>query len=744
MSRKLLLADDSVVIQKLVGLSFANEQIEIVSTDNGDDAVRLAKEARPDVVLADVVMPGRSGYEVCEAIKQDPELRATPVLLLTGTFEAFDEARAATAGADGHVTKPFEAQALVERVNQVIEAAAAAPLPPPSRATSDPSARRDAPSSPRHDLFDADVTRLAETDPGLAADLDDPNELTASGLFGAPGEAAIEVLDDQGGNMSLGRSMDPVVGEATPPNPIDVEAPLPPLSERVSREDPLEELAEPTPLPPARPLDLDEVLARAPLDDSPVLDSAAGSESAPAAPTPQGTDFDELIVHVPSADIDQDAAAAPTPDYAQPTMPPYASTSPADRPDVTDLDASLASPAGTPPPIPEPAPAVTPPPIPEPEAAPAPTRLTASDPLGLGPAMLDSDDVDFAFDVSEQAAASDLDEALDESFASLMDLSESQLLSEDVPDVTTTARSHGREDSLEPIFEGYDVSSSDLVHEDGDETWPPAGNRAGANPMPEPDPLTEIRALPVARSREPAAMEAEQTVVAPVVEDAVEAAPAEPITGLADLFDGLVTGSPLDELDDLDADDLGLSSELDVEEDLLEIDAPEAVGAPFAPWRTAEADVLAEPTLDEGHLQDDAIADAVPLADDDEAAIDFTGDATDVAVAEPFSVTAPPMHTAETSEARPVEESDADAPVLLPSSPHGAPEDRRVPDLSPMMEQRIQETLEKVAWEAFSDLSETIVKQVMGRVEQIAWEVIPEMAETLVREEIRRMKGEED
>ena len=82
-----------------------------------------------------------------------------------------------------------------------------------------------------------------------------------------------------------------------------------------------------------------------------------------------------------------------------------------------------------------------------------------------------------------------------------------------------------------------------------------------------------------------------------------------------------------------------------------------------------------------------------------------------------------------------------------PLSPALDPEpdaDARVADLSPMAEQRIQETLEKVAWEAFSDLSETIVKQVIGRVEQIAWEVIPEMAETLVREEIRKMKGEQD
>jgi hypothetical protein len=60
------------------------------------------------------------------------------------------------------------------------------------------------------------------------------------------------------------------------------------------------------------------------------------------------------------------------------------------------------------------------------------------------------------------------------------------------------------------------------------------------------------------------------------------------------------------------------------------------------------------------------------------------------------------------------------------------------------MRQRIHDTLEKVAWEAFSDLSDTIVRQVLERFEAIAWEVIPQMAEALVREEIRRLKGEEE
>jgi CheY-like chemotaxis protein len=117
MSKTLLLADDSVTIQKVVGISFANEDVRIVTVDNGDDAITRAREIRPDIVLADVVMPGKSGYDVCAALKGDPALSGIPVLLLTGTFETFDEDRAARVGADGHITKPFEAHALVELVN---------------------------------------------------------------------------------------------------------------------------------------------------------------------------------------------------------------------------------------------------------------------------------------------------------------------------------------------------------------------------------------------------------------------------------------------------------------------------------------------------------------------------------------------------------------------------------------------------------------------------------------------------
>jgi CheY-like chemotaxis protein len=135
MPKTLLLADDSVTIQKVVGISFANEDVILLTVDNGDDAIHKAREVRPDLVLADVVMPGKNGYEVCATIKADPDIGSTPVMLLTGTFEAFDDARAQEVGADGHITKPFEAQALVDRVNALLsrstsQGAASAPEAP--------------------------------------------------------------------------------------------------------------------------------------------------------------------------------------------------------------------------------------------------------------------------------------------------------------------------------------------------------------------------------------------------------------------------------------------------------------------------------------------------------------------------------------------------------------------------------------------------------------------------------------
>lgn len=123
MSRTLLLADDSVTIQKIVGLTFASEEIRLVTVDNGDDALIRARAFRPDLILADVNMPGLSGYELCAAIRDDNELKDTPVLLLTGAFERVDERLAEESGVSDFIAKPFEAHALVSKVEALLRAA---------------------------------------------------------------------------------------------------------------------------------------------------------------------------------------------------------------------------------------------------------------------------------------------------------------------------------------------------------------------------------------------------------------------------------------------------------------------------------------------------------------------------------------------------------------------------------------------------------------------------------------------
>ena len=120
MSKKLLLADDSITIQKVIGITFANEDYELIVVDNGDAALEKARSEIPDLILADVFMPGKNGYELCAAVRQDPTLRGVPVLLLTGTFEPFDENKARAAGADSWIAKPFESQALIDRVEELL------------------------------------------------------------------------------------------------------------------------------------------------------------------------------------------------------------------------------------------------------------------------------------------------------------------------------------------------------------------------------------------------------------------------------------------------------------------------------------------------------------------------------------------------------------------------------------------------------------------------------------------------
>jgi len=104
---KILIADDNTKIQKMVALAFEERGIEVVSVGNGEAAVRRIPDLKPDLVLADIFMPVRNGYEVCEFIKKHKDLSHVPVILLVGAFDPLDEKEARRVGADGILKKPF-------------------------------------------------------------------------------------------------------------------------------------------------------------------------------------------------------------------------------------------------------------------------------------------------------------------------------------------------------------------------------------------------------------------------------------------------------------------------------------------------------------------------------------------------------------------------------------------------------------------------------------------------------------
>src|SRR5262245_61193450 len=120
MRRTILLADDSPTIRRLVKQTFADADFDVIEFSHGEAAIKAFDEVRPNVVLADIYMPGQNGYQVCSFVRNHPVLGKTPVVLLVGAFDAFDEESARQAGATANITKPFEPGALVDLVNSVL------------------------------------------------------------------------------------------------------------------------------------------------------------------------------------------------------------------------------------------------------------------------------------------------------------------------------------------------------------------------------------------------------------------------------------------------------------------------------------------------------------------------------------------------------------------------------------------------------------------------------------------------
>jgi CheY-like chemotaxis protein len=126
MPYKLLLADDSVTIQRVIELTFADEDVQVIAVGDGQRAMERIEAERPDIVLADIGMPERDGYDVAAFVKNTAHLAHIPVLLLTGAFEPVDEQRAGAVGCDGVLAKPFEPHMVITRVKELLAAGAGA------------------------------------------------------------------------------------------------------------------------------------------------------------------------------------------------------------------------------------------------------------------------------------------------------------------------------------------------------------------------------------------------------------------------------------------------------------------------------------------------------------------------------------------------------------------------------------------------------------------------------------------
>ncbi len=187
MAHKLLLADDSVTIQRVIELTFADEHIQVIAVGDGQQAIARIEAERPDVVLADVGMPEKDGYEVASHVKSHEHLKHIPVLLLTGAFEPVDEARAHAIGCDGVLVKPFEPQMVINRVKDLLAGRrpqalwatppgqppkpTGAPAPPPA---AQPDYKEFAESPPATPPVDKDFgAPAAQPQPASAESLDD-------------------------------------------------------------------------------------------------------------------------------------------------------------------------------------------------------------------------------------------------------------------------------------------------------------------------------------------------------------------------------------------------------------------------------------------------------------------------------------------------------------------------------------------------------------------------------------------
>jgi CheY-like chemotaxis protein len=325
---RILVADDNSNIHRTVALALKEAGVEVVAVGNGEAAVRKIAEIKPDLVLADIFMPVRSGYEVCEFVKQDPRFAGVPVVLLIGAFDPFDEREAQRVRADAILKKPFvPPDSLLRTVADLLAQSASrvSPAPAPSVAKAETAAHLPAPASAAQppQYMDAPPEEIAPAKARLEWDSD-----TQPVAFGTLLETPAAETDADDSVMTARR--DPNLGEPafwTPPAEAEGEQ---------GEADPEESQAEST----------------TPLGDEEERSSGAGVDEL----SPRATASSEIAQ--PESSIDLEDSVLELPELVLPVN--QSSQTPAetmqdstlDLPDVPELDLPPAEPLA---PLPAPA-----------------------------------------------------------------------------------------------------------------------------------------------------------------------------------------------------------------------------------------------------------------------------------------------------------------------------------------------------------------------------------------------------
>jgi CheY-like chemotaxis protein len=155
---RILIVEDSVSMRKVMQMTFAGEDAELLAVESGELALQQGRDFGPDVAFIDASLPGLDGYEVTRAIKSDPQLAGTSVILMASQHRPLDEARASEVGADAHILKPFDTQEAIDKATELADQAealyeapsipVARPATTPPRPISQPSYRPTPPPLP--------------------------------------------------------------------------------------------------------------------------------------------------------------------------------------------------------------------------------------------------------------------------------------------------------------------------------------------------------------------------------------------------------------------------------------------------------------------------------------------------------------------------------------------------------------------------------------------------------------------